>query len=201
MYSAFVKYKENKQLTIVEGPGIMMGDTELDALLASSLETPVVLTLNGHQHMSVNETFNHVVSVCVCVSGGKGEGDTRKCGRAGWGGWTCCEWGLPPWMIQLKGVIPPLPPLPLPPPDDEAPGLPGPQGGRAGTGAQPRAARRPHAPHTPGKRTAGGKAPEGRRQEMGDKRGMTTRPSHAAPPPLRLPPSGGPPLLPLPDSD
>ena len=115
MYSAFVKYKENKQLTIVEGPGIMMGDTELDALLASSLETPVVLTLNGHQHMSVNETFNHVVSVCVCVSGGKGEGDTRKCGRAGWGGWTCCEWGLPPWMIQLKGVIPPLPPLPPPP--------------------------------------------------------------------------------------
>ena len=71
MYSAFVKYKENKQLTVVEGPGIMMGDTELDALLASSLETPVVLTLNGHQHMSVNETFNHVVGVCL---GGEGEG-------------------------------------------------------------------------------------------------------------------------------
>lgn len=38
-----------------------MGDTEIDALLASSLETPVVLTLNGSTRMSVNETFNHIM--------------------------------------------------------------------------------------------------------------------------------------------
>lgn len=54
-------------MTVIEGPGIMMGDTDLDALVASSLETPVVLTMNGQARMSANETFNHVVSCGLCL--------------------------------------------------------------------------------------------------------------------------------------
>jgi hypothetical protein len=61
VYSAFSKYKRRRRLTVVEGPGVMMGDTELDARLALVLETPVLLTLNTSPFMSLNETFNQIM--------------------------------------------------------------------------------------------------------------------------------------------
>ncbi len=71
-------------MTVVEGPGIFMGDTEvregvhvsrqvdlpslrcslplqMDALLAKTLETPVMLTMNVHGNSSVNEIYNHIM--------------------------------------------------------------------------------------------------------------------------------------------
>ena len=61
VYNAFSKYKRHKQFTVVEGPGIMMGDTELDARLALVLGTPVLLTLNSSPRVSLNETFNQIM--------------------------------------------------------------------------------------------------------------------------------------------
>ena len=46
---------------ISSGPGIMMGDTELDARLALVLGTPVLLTLNSSPRISLNETFNQIM--------------------------------------------------------------------------------------------------------------------------------------------
>ena len=91
IYNKYSKYKLNKQMTVIEGPGIMMGDTELDALVASSLETPVVLTLNGHAHMSASETFNHVVR--NIFSGGRGRNENVCQPLLRWlGSWWWFKW-------------------------------------------------------------------------------------------------------------
>lgn len=78
IYSAFAKYRESKQISLLPGPGLFMGDTELDASIAAALSTPVILTMNVSPQMSALECFNHVVSPsalffesvlmqCLCV--------------------------------------------------------------------------------------------------------------------------------------
>lgn len=61
IYSAFAKYKDTKQVSLLPGPGLFMGDSELDAIIAAALSTPVILTMNVHAQMSVAECYNHVM--------------------------------------------------------------------------------------------------------------------------------------------
>ncbi|KAG2499811.1 hypothetical protein HYH03_002105 [Edaphochlamys debaryana] len=47
IYSAYVMYKEDKDIVIVEGPGPLVGGTELDAQIAAALGAPVLMTMTG----------------------------------------------------------------------------------------------------------------------------------------------------------
>ncbi|GIL65714.1 hypothetical protein Vafri_19393 [Volvox africanus] len=61
IYSAFVSYKEDHDLVLVEGPGPLMGGTELDAQIAATINAPVLMTMTGAANCSVSDYFNRAM--------------------------------------------------------------------------------------------------------------------------------------------
>ncbi|GLC50353.1 hypothetical protein PLESTB_000369800 [Pleodorina starrii] len=48
IYSSYMSYKTGHDVVLVDGPGQMMGDTELDAQVAATLGSPVLMCLMGN---------------------------------------------------------------------------------------------------------------------------------------------------------
>ncbi|KAG2499809.1 hypothetical protein HYH03_002105 [Edaphochlamys debaryana] len=61
IYSAYVMYKEDKDIVIVEGPGPLVGGTELDAQIAAALGAPVLMTMTGQPNLTVADYFNRAM--------------------------------------------------------------------------------------------------------------------------------------------
>ncbi|KXZ55418.1 hypothetical protein GPECTOR_3g7 [Gonium pectorale] len=61
IYSAYVSYKEDHDLVLVEGPGHVMGETELDAQIAAALNAPVLMTITGTGQATANDYYNRAV--------------------------------------------------------------------------------------------------------------------------------------------
>mmetsp|Transcript_19762 Transcript_19762/g.42933 ORF Transcript_19762/g.42933 Transcript_19762/m.42933 type:complete len:768 (-) Transcript_19762:957-3260(-) len=58
VYAGYASYKDQREFTVVEGPGPLLGGTELDAQVAAALSTPVIMTINGQPRMSASDYFN-----------------------------------------------------------------------------------------------------------------------------------------------
>lgn len=50
-------------MVLIEGPGPLMGGTELDALIAQTLNVPVLMTIKGRPRMSAGDYFNLAVGL------------------------------------------------------------------------------------------------------------------------------------------
>ncbi|KXZ55429.1 hypothetical protein GPECTOR_3g8 [Gonium pectorale] len=61
IYSAYVGYKEGKDLVLIEGPGSVMGETELDAQIAAAIGAPVLLTQTGQPNATANDYYNRAM--------------------------------------------------------------------------------------------------------------------------------------------
>ncbi|GLC39613.1 hypothetical protein PLESTB_001956600 [Pleodorina starrii] len=61
IYSSYVSYKDDHDLVLVEGPGPLMGGTELDAQVAATLNAPVLMTMTGSANSSVSDYFNRAM--------------------------------------------------------------------------------------------------------------------------------------------
>ncbi|KAG2494209.1 hypothetical protein HYH03_007567 [Edaphochlamys debaryana] len=58
IYGQYAAYKEGHDLVLVEGPGPVMGGTELDAMIASTINAPVLMTMSGSPAATANDYFN-----------------------------------------------------------------------------------------------------------------------------------------------
>ncbi|EFJ50359.1 phosphate acetyltransferase [Volvox carteri f. nagariensis] len=61
IYANFVSYKEGHDLVLVEGPGPLMGGTELDAQIAATINAPVLMTMTGSPNCSVSDYYNRAM--------------------------------------------------------------------------------------------------------------------------------------------
>ncbi|KAG2432638.1 hypothetical protein HXX76_008978 [Chlamydomonas incerta] len=61
IYSQYASYKEGQDLVLVEGPGPLMGGTELDAQIAAALNAPVLMTMTGQPNATVADYYNRAM--------------------------------------------------------------------------------------------------------------------------------------------
>ncbi|EFJ49262.1 phosphate acetyltransferase [Volvox carteri f. nagariensis] len=61
IYAAYVSYKEGHDVVLVDGPGQMMGDTELDAQIASALGSPVLMAMMGNHSFVADDYYQAAV--------------------------------------------------------------------------------------------------------------------------------------------
>ncbi|GIL76328.1 hypothetical protein Vretimale_5892 [Volvox reticuliferus] len=57
IYAAYVSYKEGHDVVLVDGPGQIMGDTELDAQVASALSSPVLMAMMGNHSFLADDYY------------------------------------------------------------------------------------------------------------------------------------------------
>ncbi|KAG2450893.1 hypothetical protein HYH02_004725 [Chlamydomonas schloesseri] len=60
IYAAYMAYKDGAELDLclVEGPGPLMGGTELDAQIAAALNAPVLMSMSGRPNATANDYYN-----------------------------------------------------------------------------------------------------------------------------------------------
>ncbi|PNW69941.1 hypothetical protein CHLRE_17g699000v5 [Chlamydomonas reinhardtii] len=60
IYAAYMAYKAGGELDLclVEGPGPLMGGTELDAQIAAALNAPVLMAMSGRPNATANDYYN-----------------------------------------------------------------------------------------------------------------------------------------------